>query len=57
MKAIKDTELILTNERKVYHLNLSKEEIADTIIIVGDQLAMISMFFHLHSARKIVAII
>ena len=37
MKAIKDTELILTNERKVYHLNLSKEEIADTIIIVGDQ--------------------
>ena len=37
MKAIKDTELILTNERKIYHLNLSKEEIADTIIIVGDQ--------------------
>ena len=36
MKVIKDTELILTPENKVYHLNLSKNEIADTIIIVGD---------------------
>ena len=36
MKVIKDTELILTPENKVYHLNISKNEIADTIIIVGD---------------------
>ena len=36
MKIIKDTELILTPENKVYHLNISKNEIADTIIIVGD---------------------
>ena len=36
MKVIKDTELILTTENKVYHLNISKNEIADTIIIVGD---------------------
>ena len=37
MKAIKDTELILTPENKVYHLNLSIDDIADNIIIVGDQ--------------------
>jgi len=37
MKAIKDTELILTAERKVYHLNITENEIADTIIIVGDK--------------------
>ena len=37
MKLIKDTELILTNENRVYHLNLKKEEISKTIIIVGDQ--------------------
>ena len=36
MKVIKDTELILTAERKVYHLNIVGNEIADTIIIVGD---------------------
>jgi uridine phosphorylase len=36
MKAIKDTELILTPENKVYHLNISKNDIADNIIIVGD---------------------
>jgi len=37
MKAIKDTELILTKEDRVYHLNLKRKEIAKTIIIVGDQ--------------------
>jgi uridine phosphorylase len=37
MKVIKDTELILTAEKKVYHLNLSIDDIADNIIIVGDQ--------------------
>ena len=37
MKVIKDTELILTAERKVYHLNIAGNEIADTIIIVGDR--------------------
>ena len=37
MKVIKDTELILTPKNKVYHLNISEKEIADTIIIVGDR--------------------
>ena len=36
MKKIAKTELILTPEKKIYHLNLSKEEIADDILLVGD---------------------
>lgn len=36
MNAIAETELILTKEKKIYHLNLSKDEIADDIILVGD---------------------
>tara|TARA_B100000963_G_scaffold82608_1_gene70420 strand:- start:8346 stop:9218 length:873 start_codon:yes stop_codon:yes gene_type:complete len=36
MNSIADTELILSNKNKIYHLDLSKEEIADTIILVGD---------------------
>ena len=36
MKKIAETELILTKEKKIYHLNLSKEEIADDILLVGD---------------------
>ncbi|MBC8266112.1 MAG: nucleoside phosphorylase [Flavobacteriales bacterium] len=37
MKVIKDTELILNPEKNIYHLNLSKNEIANDILIVGDQ--------------------
>ena len=36
MHKIAETELILTSENKIYHLNLTKDEIADTIILVGD---------------------
>jgi len=36
MHIIAETELILTPENKIYHLNLSKDEIADDIILVGD---------------------
>ena len=36
MNIIAETELILTPEKKIYHLNLSKEEIADDILLVGD---------------------
>ena len=36
MHIIAETELILTPENKIYHLNLSKNEIADNIILVGD---------------------
>ena len=36
MNIIAETELILTPENKIYQLNLSKEEIANTILLVGD---------------------
>ena len=36
MNLIAETELILSTEKKIYHLNLSKEEIADDILLVGD---------------------
>jgi uridine phosphorylase len=47
MNIIAETELILTAENKIYHLNLSKEEIADDIILVGDpdRVAIISSKF------------
>lgn len=37
MKAIKDTELIITKDKKIYHLNIDKYEIENDIILVGDQ--------------------
>jgi uridine phosphorylase len=44
---IRDTELILTYDKKIYHLNLSKDQIADDIILVGDpdRVALISHKF------------
>jgi len=47
MHKLQDTELILTPENKIYHLNLSKDEIADDIILVGDpdRVAVISSKF------------
>jgi len=32
-----ETELILTKENRVYHINLKAEDIADDVIVVGDQ--------------------
>lgn len=32
-----ETELILTPEKRVYHINLKAEDIADDVIVVGDQ--------------------
>jgi uridine phosphorylase len=42
-----ETELILTPENRVYHLNLKNEDIADDVIVVGDQfrVAQISSYF------------
>lgn len=42
-----ETELILTNDHRVYHINLKDEDIADDVIVVGDQhrVAQISAFF------------
>lgn len=46
MQAIKASELVLS-EGRVYHLDLSPEQISDTIILVGDQfrVAKVSTFF------------
>jgi len=32
-----ETELILSKENRVYHINLRGEDIADNVIVVGDQ--------------------
>jgi uridine phosphorylase len=42
-----ETELILTSDKRVYHINLKAEDIADDVIVVGDQfrVAEISRFF------------
>lgn len=36
MKKLKDTQLIVTKQGNIYHLSLKPENIADTIIVVGD---------------------
>jgi uridine phosphorylase len=47
MERLKNSQLIVTNDGAIYHLNLRPENIADTIIIVGDQgrVASISNYF------------
>ncbi len=42
-----ETELILTADNRVYHINLKAEDIADNVIVVGDQnrVAQISSYF------------
>ena len=47
MPQFPETELILTKENRVYHINLKAEDIADDVIVVGDQhrVAQISKFF------------
>ena len=54
MKNIKDTELILTKEKKIYHLKLEKKQIADNIILVGDQerVGEISKYFEIEKRRN-----
>lgn len=47
MSQFPETELILTPEGRVYHINLLAEDIADDVIVVGDQgrVAQISKLF------------
>ena len=51
MNIIAETELILTPENKIYHLDLSKHEIADDIILVGDSLG--SVLYNYKSTREV----
>ena len=45
--AIKESELLINKDGSIYHINLKPEDIADTIILVGDQdrVKMVSSFF------------
>jgi uridine phosphorylase len=47
MSQFPETELILTPENRVYHINLRSEDIADDVIVVGDQhrVSQISGYF------------
>lgn len=53
IKKIKASELMLTLEEKIYHLNLSPSELAQTVITVGDpdRVEMVSKHFeHIETA-------
>jgi len=54
MSKIPESELLLNSDNSVYHLNLHPEEIADTIINVGDpdRVKMVSAFFNNVEIRK-----
>ena len=47
MSQFPETELILSSDKRVYHINLRSEDIADDVIVVGDQnrVAQISSYF------------
>lgn len=47
MQSFPESELILTSDKRVYHINLRAEEIADDVIVVGDQgrVKQIAAFF------------
>ena len=54
MNKIAPSELILNDDNSVYHLNLQPEEIADTVINVGDpdRVGMVSSFFDQIELKK-----
>ena len=54
MNKIPESELILNDDNSVYHLNLQPEELADTVINVGDpdRVAMVSKFFDKVELKK-----
>ncbi|ERJ59985.1 nucleoside phosphorylase [Sphingobacterium paucimobilis] len=51
---IADTELILNADGSIYHLNLRPEDLADTIIFVGDQerVPLVSKYFDTIEVKK-----
>ena len=52
--AIKESELLINKDGSIYHINLKPEEIADTIILVGDQdrVEMVASFFSSIELKK-----
>ncbi len=51
---IAESELILNSDRSIYHLNILPEDIADTIVLVGDpeRVPMVSKYFDLIDVKK-----
>jgi uridine phosphorylase len=54
MIRIPESELIINNDGSIFHLHLKPEDIADTIILVGDQdrVEVVSSFFNSVEIRK-----
>jgi uridine phosphorylase len=54
MKKISETDLILNNDGSIYHLNLLPEDIADTVITVGDpdRVGEVSKYFDTIEIKK-----
>jgi len=54
MRRIPESELILNADGSIFHLHLLPEDIADTIILVGDQdrVEVISSFFEKIEVKK-----
>ncbi|MBU0486525.1 MAG: nucleoside phosphorylase [Bacteroidetes bacterium] len=54
MEKLKNSELIINADGSIYHLKLRPEDIADTIIVVGDQhrVEIVSQFFDTVEVKK-----
>ena len=54
MAKIPSSELILNSDHSVYHLNLLPQDLAGTVINVGDpdRVAMVSRFFNKIEVKK-----
>ncbi len=54
MRKILESELIINNDGSIFHLHLKPKEIADTIILVGDQdrVEIVSGFFDIIEVKK-----
>jgi uridine phosphorylase len=53
-KEMSDDQLVLNNDKSIYHLNLLPTDLADTVILVGDpdRVSLVSDFFDYIEIRK-----
>ena len=54
MKKFKDSELIINPDGSVYHIKLRPEDVAPTVILVGDQhrVPIVSKYFDVIEVKK-----
>ena len=52
-KHLSDADLILSDDQRIYHLNLHPDDVADNVILVGDpeRVKMIGKYFDRITAR------